>query len=149
MHTYTSNAIHLVFATKDRKRTIDDEIRPRVHAYLGGIAKSIGCIPVSIGGVADHTHGLIVIPARLALADVVKRLKVGSTNWIRDTAPSRRSFEWQRGYGAFSVSRSAWPSVVRYIEAQEAHHRKRTFAEEYVKLLEAHRIEYDPAFLWA
>ncbi|MFA6959062.1 MAG: IS200/IS605 family transposase [Thermoanaerobaculia bacterium] len=149
MHSYTSNALHFVFATKDRRTLIDDELRPKLHAYLGGTATGIGCLPVKVGGVEDHVHALIVIPARLAAADVVKRLKVSSTNWIRESSPNRRHFEWQRGYGAFSVSRSGWQAVIRYIERQDEHHRKNSFAEEYVKLLEAYGIEYDPNWLWA
>jgi len=145
----TPNFLHIVFATKDRRTLIDDELRPRLHSYLGGTAKAIGCLPVKVGGVDDHVHALIVIPARLAVADVVKRLKVSSTNWIRASRHDRRQFEWQRGYGAFSVSRSGWSAVVRYIERQDEHHKKATFAEEYVKLLEAYGIEYDPKWLWA
>ncbi|MGK2857428.1 MAG: IS200/IS605 family transposase [Thermoanaerobaculia bacterium] len=148
MHTYTSNALHLVFATKDRRSLIDSEIRPRLHSYVGGIAKSLDSIPVSVGGVEDHVHALIVVPARIAVSDFVKRVKVSSTNWIRDTSARRRHFEWQRGYGAFSVSRSAWPAVIRYIETQEEHHRRRTFAEEFVRLLETHGIEFDRTYLW-
>lgn len=148
MHSYTSNALHIVFATKNRTTPIDSELRPRLHAYLGGIAKAMTCVPVKVGGMDDHVHAFIVVPARLAVADLVKQLKVSSTNWVRGTSLSRRHFAWQRGYGAFSVGRSGWDAVVSYIERQEEHHKRTTFADEYVRLLEAYSIAYDPEWLW-
>jgi putative transposase len=75
-------------------------------------------------------------------------MKGSSSKWIHDTFPSLAGFGWQRGYGAFSASRSNVPKVARYIERQKIHHRRVTFEDEYVTLLKKHGIEVDERFLW-
>jgi len=74
-------------------------------------------------------------------------LKANSSRWVHETLGSQRSFAWQTGYGAFSVSRSNVAAVATYIEEQESHHRKRTFQEEFVELLVKHGIDYDPRYV--
>ncbi len=114
---------------------------------MGGCLKRLDAFPQEIGGVADHAHLLVGIKPVHAIADLVKEVKRASTEWVRE---SKRIFKfgWQEGYGAFSVSKSAVPSVREYIQQQEKHHQKRTFQEEYREFLEKHGIEYDERYLW-
>lgn len=147
MSTYSRLLVHIVFSTKERHPWITDEIRPQLHAYLGGIARNFDATAISVGGVSDHVHLLIALPTKLAVADGVRTLKSNSSGWIHDRWPDRL-FQWQIGYGAFSVSESNQDAVVRYIENQIEHHRQRTFQEEFLELLSRHRIEHDPRYVW-
>jgi REP element-mobilizing transposase RayT len=147
MSTYSRLLVHLVFSTKERRPWIADDLRSDLHAYLGGIARNIDTTPLAVGGVADHVHVLVAMPTRLSVADAVRTLKSNSTGWVHEKWPGRL-FQWQNGYGAFSVSESNKDAVARYIENQEEHHRKRTFQEEFLDLLQRHGIEYDPRYVW-
>jgi hypothetical protein len=122
------------------------EWRERLHAYLGGAVKTLGGIPEVVGGVADHVHLLVGLRATHCLADVLRDIKRVSSLWVHETIGDR-SFAWQEGYGAFTVSASQSPVVRRYIERQEEHHRTRTFREEYVELLRRSGVEFDERFV--
>ena len=101
-----------------------------------------------VNGMADHVHMLAVLPATLAVADAMRLVKTNSSRWVHEKWPQHRRFGWQRGYSAFTVSESNRNSVIRYIANQEEHHRKTTFEEELIALLEKHGIEYDPRYVW-
>jgi hypothetical protein len=75
-------------------------------------------------------------------------IKGGSSKWVHDTFPANSSFEWQEGYGAFSIGFSQLSDTVRYIDDQEEHHRARTFEEEFVAFLDKHGVEYDTRYIW-
>ena len=137
-HTFSRNHIHLVFSTKDRRKTIVKELQPRLWAYLGGICKHQDMIAVAIGGTENHVHILLHLPPKLALANAVLLLKANSSKWMTG---QRKGFAWQEGYGAFSVSSSNLDQVSRYIQNQEAHHRKASFEEEFRALLAKHGVE--------
>jgi putative transposase len=145
--THSSLHIHVVFSTKDRFPFIGARWRPDLHGFLGGCLKQLDAFPQEIGGVADHVHLLIGIKPVHAIADLVRETKRVSSEWVKDEQRVRK-FAWQEGYGAFSVSKSAVPSVRKYIREQEQHHHKRTFQEEYREFLEKHGIEYDEQYLW-
>jgi putative transposase len=147
MTTYSRLLVHVVFSTKERHPWIVDEIRSELHPYLGGIARNIDATALCVGGVADHLHALIALPTKLSVADLVRTLKSNSSAWIHERWPDRL-FQWQTGYGAFSVSESNKDAVVRYIENQEAHHRKQSFQEEFLEMLARHGVEYDPRYVW-
>jgi len=144
--SYISMHVHIVFATKDRKRLILPPWRAQLHEYLGGTVKGLGAFPQGIGGVEDHVHLLIGFKATHRLSDFMQELKKSSSNWIRNEIESK-SFGWQEGYSAFSVSAPARPAVQRYIANQEEHHRKKTHKEELIELLERAGIDFDPKFL--
>lgn len=103
---------------------------------------------LEIGGVEDHVHLLLSLPATMPIAKAMQLIKGGSSKWVHETFPEQRLFAWQVKYGAFSVSASQLDTVVRYIQGQEEHHRKQTFKEEFVTLLVKHGIEYDERYLW-
>ena len=146
-NTFFSLHYHIVFSTKQRQRFLHGEIKERVLAYLGGIAKENEAKPVCINGMEDHVHLLLEIPPKHAISKLVQQIKGGSSKWIHDTFADLRAFAWQDGYSVFSVSKSAMPEVIRYIENQEEHHRQKTFQDELRLLLERHGISYDERFL--
>ncbi|MBB5034509.1 transposase [Prosthecobacter vanneervenii] len=141
--------IHTVFSTKDREPAFHDAaFRSEVHSYLGGCAKALDCLPIQIGGVADHIHLLTTLSRTIAMAEFVKEIKRVFCNWIQERGGMFRQFHWQAGYGCFSVSESRSAAVVRYIEKQEEHHRKITFQDEYRELLRRHNQRWDEAYVW-
>jgi REP element-mobilizing transposase RayT len=145
--THLSLHYHLVFSTKGRRPLITLDRRSSLHAYLGGIVRSLGGVPLAMGGTADHVHLLVGLRATQRLADILREVKGGSSEWMRGEVGARE-FGWQDGYGAFTVSRSHLIEVNRYIAEQEEHHRTMTFQEEYLALLAEHGIEYDERYLW-
>lgn len=146
-NTYTSLHYHVVFSTKNRQPFLIEAIRERLFAYLGGIARENGMSALEIGGVVDHVHLLLSIPASLALSNAVQLIKGGSSHWLKETFPDMVNFAWQDGYAAFTVSQSQIDDVRTYIRCQSEHHRTKTFAEEYRAFLARHRIEYDERYL--
>jgi putative transposase len=145
--THLSLHYHLVFSTKDRAPLIVPAWRERLHAFLGGTVNTLGGIPNGIGGVADHVHLLIGLRATHCLADVMREIKSVSSRWVREEM-GERAFQWQEGYGAFTVGAPQCADVRSYIARQEKHHRTRTFQEEYVEFLERGGVEYDGRYLW-
>ncbi|HKW62305.1 MAG TPA: IS200/IS605 family transposase [Candidatus Acidoferrum sp.] len=143
-HTYTQNVVHVVFSTKDRHKAIDAGFRPKLWAYVRGICKKLDIYVHAVGGLEDHIHLLIQIPPVLTLSKAVATIKANSSRWA--SGESHR-FGWQQGYGAFSVSASIIPAVVRYIGNQEEHHKKMDFEAEFVALLKKHGVEYDPKYV--
>jgi REP element-mobilizing transposase RayT len=146
--SYTSLLYHIVFSTKDRFPFLAPEWRGRLYAYLGGILRERGGDLLEINGTNDHVHLLLRLHQEHTLAQVVRDVKAASSGWIHREFPRLSHFAWQRGYGAFTVSASQLARVRRYIQAQEEHHRRRTFQEEFIALLKAHGIEYDEQHLW-
>jgi len=147
-HSYIALYTHVVFSTKDRAPQIDPAIEERLYPYLGGIVRELSGKLLHINGVQDHLHLLVSTPATPSIAEIVRKVKGCSSKWIHETFPERARFEWQSGYGAFSVSQSALSIVARYIQRQKIHHEKRSFRDEFVRLLVRHGIAPDERFLW-
>lgn len=140
-HSFSQIYIYLVFSTKERRNSIAKESQPRLWAYLGGICRNHEITALAIGGTENHVHLLIQLPQTLALAKAVAVLKANSSKWMREQG---HDFSWQEGYGAFSVSSSNLDQVIRYIQNQEVHHRKKNFEDEFRALLQQHGVKYDP-----
>ena len=147
-HSYTNLLYHVVFSTKDRQPWLDTEINTRLYEYLGGAIRSEGGSSLGINGCADHVHLLARLRQDKPLSEVLRGIKANSSGWIHRTFPASRSFAWQSGYGAFSVSQSQVDKVQRYIANQQTHHQRVSFKEEFIALLDAHGIEYDEKYLW-
>ncbi|QDT69960.1 Transposase IS200 like protein [Planctomycetes bacterium MalM25] len=142
-------AVHLVFSTKDRQPFLaNDGLRAEVHNQLGGASKTLDCAPLIAGGVEDHVHVLVRMSRTITVSDWVKELKRVTSIWIKARDPKLGEFQWQAGYGAFSVSQSEITRVKAYIANQAEHHRERDFKEEFRLLLERHRIEFDERYVW-
>jgi REP element-mobilizing transposase RayT len=145
--THLSLHYHIVFSTKLRASIISRNWSRELHALLGGIAANLGAVPQEIGGMADHVHLLLSLRATHCLADVVRDLKANSSRWANDRE-REQGFQWQEGYGAFTVSAQNTPKVAEYIRNQEEHHRVRTFQEEYLALLNRGMVDFDDRYLW-
>lgn len=143
--SYTQILLHIVFATKRREPMINDYIRDRLYAYLGGIVRAEKGTLYAIGGIDDHVHLLVRWRADAPISDLMRTLKSRSTKWVKSEFSS--DFAWQEGYAAFSVSKSQEDVVRAYIAKQTEHHREIGFREELVKLLDAHGVAYDARWI--
>lgn len=147
MHTFTSCYMHCVWSTKERRRLINPGLQERLWPYFGGIARANKMSAIEVGGVEDHVHILLSLPSTLAISKAVQLLKGNSSKWIHESFPEHRAFEWQEGYGAFSIGVSGVEATVDYIRRQEEHHRKRTFRDELADFLKKHGMTYEDKML--
>lgn len=147
--SYVCLQYHIVFATKERRLLLSPDVMSRLCPYIGGIVRELGGQMLAANGSADHIHVAMIATQKMALMDLVKQIKTGSCEWIHDAFPDLRSFHWQDGYAAFTVSHTAMSEVVSYVRGQLEHHRKATFMEELIALLEKHGIQYDERYLQA
>jgi putative transposase len=145
--TYTDLNYHITFGTKGRRSLIPANVWDDLRKYMGGIVKGLECHPVEINGVEDHAHLLIRVPPKLALSDVLRAVKSGSSKWMNDNVARNREFDWQDGFAAFSVSHSLTPRVGEYVKNQAEHHRRKSFREELMLLLKRHGLEFDVRYL--
>ena len=116
--SFTSLNYHVVFSTKYRKPAIDESIRERLYEYIGGIIRAKEGAQIEIGGVADHIHILAGCSPTVAVADWVRDIKANSARWMNELPERQARLEWQKGYGAFTVSASQVPVVRNYIQRQ-------------------------------
>ena len=147
MHSFSSIQVHCVWSTKNREASLHPKLRERLWPYLGGIARENEMKALAIGGAADHVHMLVSLPSTMSVAKAVQLVKGNSSKWIHETFPEMRSFEWQEGYGAFSVGVSAIDATAAYIQNQAEHHRRRTFREEFATMLRKHGFDFDESML--
>ena len=141
--------VHMVFSTKERHPFLSDPtLRGAMHKYLGAVSAQLRCPVITVGGVEDHVHLLARQARTITLAGWVRELKRTSSLWVKELPEGPDVFQWQAGYGAFSVSQSQSAAVHRYIARQEAHHRSVSFQDEFRTLLERHQIAYDERYLW-
>ncbi len=143
-HSFSQIYIHLVFGTKYREAVIPEKFRIRLFGYMVGILREMQCHALQCGGTEDHVHILLSLCRDHSIAEVAKQLKRQSSKWIKSQAPEFLGFQWQRGYGAFSVSHSNLEQVVRYIQNQVRHHKRMTFAEECALIAEKYGISITP-----
>jgi putative transposase len=146
-HTHTSLVYHVVFLTQGRLPLLTPDIRKELFSYMASLIKEKNGKPIILGGVDDHSHLLFSIPPDVNLSDALRFVKANSSRWMKQLFG--KPFAWQKGFGAFSVSRSNIDAVAKYIRDQEEHHRKFDFKSEYVSLLEKNDVEYDAEFLWS
>ena len=147
-NTYTSLHYHVIFSTKNRVAYLTPDIEQRVWEYIGGVARKHKMTAIQVGGIDDHIHALVLAPPTLSPSQIAQYLKGESSKWIHEEFPRMLGFEWQDGYGAFTVSKSQVPDLIEYIQNQREHHRKKTFQEEYLELLKKHGVDYDERYLW-
>jgi putative transposase len=146
-HTYCCSLFHCVFSTKERRATISQEIQSRLWAYMGGIAREHGFKALAIGGTEDHVHILLSLPSSVPIAKAIREIKSAASLWMHQ-AGQGRDFEWQEGYGAFSIGMAQMSATIAYIAHQKEHHQKRDFQAEFLAFLKKHCIEYDPRYVW-
>jgi REP element-mobilizing transposase RayT len=141
--------VHIVFSTKERRALLQNsELRIEMHRFLAGVCKTLNCPAIIVGGAADHVHLLANQSRTIALAEWVKELKRASSLWAKTKSPQWELFQWQAGYGVFSVSQSQSEKVQQYIGSQEEHHRQLSFQDELRQLLRRHKITFDERYVW-
>lgn len=145
---HISLLVHFTWSTARREPWLEANMHDDLYAYIGGIMNNKKAKLISAGGMFDHVHLFASLPSTISVADFVNAVKSNSSRWLHESFSQLRNFAWQEGYGAFSVSKSEQQSVVKYISNQEEHHRKRTFKEELITLLDKHEVEYDERYLW-
>ena len=147
MGSFTRLTYHIVFATKYRKKTITEDVEERIYEYICGTLRAKKGHVIEIGGVEDHVHILAALSPVLAVSNVIRDTKASSSKWMRQ---ERRvdQFEWQKGYGAFTVSYDRVEAIQKYIRNQKAHHKTKSFQEEYIDFLERHHLEYRLEYLF-
>ncbi len=140
--------VHITFSTKYRRELIDPGIENSLYEYLGGICKGMECYPAKIGGHKNHVHILCLLSKKITQMELLKELKNSSSKWIKSKGPAYADFYWQNGYGIFSVNPAETDWVIRYIENQHEHHRKKDFKKEFLELLNKYSVDYDEKYLW-
>lgn len=123
-------------------------LQERLFPYMAGIARENDAKAMGVGGVTDHVHLLLSLPATLPVAKAVQLIKGGASKWVHDTFPEQAGFGWQEGYGAFSIGMSQVEDTIAYIRSQRKHHGKISFQEEFLAFLKRHELEYDERYLW-
>ena len=147
-NTYTQIYIQIVIVVRNRQCLVPAEKKSHLYKYLTGIIQNKGHKLLAINGVSNHIHILIGLNPSEALSDFVKELKRCSTNFINGQKWLRGKFSWQEGYGAFSYSRSQLNRVIKYIENQEVHHKRKSFREEYIEMLKKFEVIYNEKFIF-
>jgi REP element-mobilizing transposase RayT len=141
--------LHIVFSTKHRQPFLSDrQLRSECHAYLAATCKRRGSASLLIGGAADHVHILCSLGREEALAVLIRELKRESSKALKEKSPDLRTFYWQAGYGAFSVSPAHVEALKHYIANQQEHHRRESFQDELRRLLRKYAVAYDERYVW-
>jgi putative transposase len=139
--------IHLIFSTKHRAPLLPQTPFTALHAYAQGILKTQKCHLIEMNNVADHVHVLFDLHRTEALSNIVMHLKKGTSRWLKEQSASFQDFDWQEGYGAFSLGRSQC-DVADYIRQQQERHARLSYQDELRKFLQSYNIEYDERYLW-
>ena len=141
--------LHIIFSTKNRRPFLDSaHIRCEMHAYLAGILHNQECPGLLIGGTPDHVHILCQLGRTITAADLIKEVKRSSSIWIKQKGGLLQKFDWQDGYGVFSIGRSQVDRVKTYIGNQENHHHHVSFQDEFRKFLRRYEIDFDERYVW-
>ena len=147
-NTYSQIYIHYVFAVQSRDAAIDAQWRESLYQYISGIVRKRKQHTVAIGGIHDHVHLLVSMNPTISPSDLMADVKRASSKWINENHMVLGHFAWQEGFGAFSYAKSQINIVIRYIQNQEEHHRKKTFREEYIDFLKAFGVDYDERYIF-
>ncbi|MCO5257562.1 MAG: IS200/IS605 family transposase [Lentimicrobium sp.] len=147
-NTYTQFYVHLVFSPKNRSALIDKSWKDSLEKYITGIVQQNGHKMMAISCMPDHVHIFIGYNVNQLIPVLVENIKTSSNAWIKENRFSKYKFEWQRGYGAFSHSRSQVDNVVKYVMNQEEHHRKKHFRSEYLEILMKNEVNYKDEYLF-
>jgi len=147
-NTYTQIYVQIVFAVKGRQNQIFEKYREELEKYICGIIKNEKSKPLAIYCNPDHTHILIGLHPTVSISDITKKIKANSSKWINKKRYINTLFRWQEGFGAFTYSKSQLGNVIKYIKNQPEHHKRSTFKEEYVKLLNEFDVDYKDIYLF-
>jgi len=147
-NTYTQLNVQAIFAVKGRKNILTSTFRPQLFEYITGILRKINQYPLAVNGYKNHVHIFFELHPTTNVSDVLEIVKANSSKWINLNHFVKGQFEWQRGYSAFTYSRSQRDRVIKYIMNQENHHKEQTFREEYMEMLKNSEMEYDEKYIF-
>ena len=147
-NTYTQIYIHVVFAVEGRQSLIQPEHNDELQKYITGIVSRQKQKLIAINNMPDHLHILDGLTPDMALSDLVRDVKAGSSKFINEKRWVTGRFSWQEGFGAFSYSRSQLGTVIRYIENQQKHRANKSFLHEYTALLDKFEVQYDQRYVF-
>ena len=140
--------IHIVFSTKNREKLLDSKICSELYPYIAATLRGYECYPYEIGGIENHIHILCRLSRIITSSDLVGKIKIASTKFIKNKIPDLQKFHWQNGYGIFSIGHGLLDTVKTYIVNQSEHHKMRTYEDELRILLIKYQIKYDERYLW-
>jgi putative transposase len=140
--------LHVVFSTKERFPWIRLDIEEELYRYVSGTCRNLDCPVIMINGMPDHLHILLHLGRTITISKLISEIKSNSSRWIKTKNGQYNSFTWQKGYGAFSVSRPGIDGARKYIASQKEHHKTVTFKEELLTMLKRAEIKYDENYLW-
>jgi REP element-mobilizing transposase RayT len=147
-NTYTQCYIHLVFSPKNRAALIVKQWKTDLEKYIAGIISNNNHKLLAIGTMPEHIHIFIGYNVNQLIPNLIEEIKTSTNSWINKNNLTSQKFEWQKGYGAFSNSRSQIDNVVKYILSQEEHHKKSSFREEYMEILNKNGVDFDEQFIF-
>ncbi|MRT94042.1 IS200/IS605 family transposase [Ancylomarina sp. 16SWW S1-10-2] len=147
-NTYSQIYVHLVFAVRNRRGLIHKSWKKDLEKYITGIVQNNGHKLIAIGSMPDHIHIFIGYNMNQTIPVLVEQIKTSSNQWVKDKGFSMANFSWQNGYGTFSYSRSQIDTIANYVRNQEEHHRKKSFKEEYLEILQKFDVEYQDKYLF-
>ncbi len=147
-NTYTQIHIQAVFTVQNRECIIQDNWKDELYKYITGIVHNNNHRLLAINGMPDHVHVLFGLRPSQSISGLMQDIKGSSSKWINDKRLVQGKFSWQEGYGAFSYSKTDLPEVIRYINNQTVHHKRKTFSEEYLEMLREFKIDYDDKYLF-
>jgi len=140
--------LHVVFSTKYRADLIPDECKTELHGYLASSCRAMGSHAYRVGGTRNHIHIACRLPRTLAVSELLEGIKSPSSRWMKTRSPRCSSFEWQRGYGAFSLGQSQLDTLIAYIDNQEQHHQVVGFEDEMREHSRRYDIDCDEVRVW-
>ena len=147
-NTFTQIHIHSVFAVQNRISLISLNWEERLYQYITAIVQNRGHKLLAINGMPDHVHVLFGMRPAQSLSDLMREIKGDSSRWINENRLAPGKFSWQEGFGGFSYSKSQIIAVAKYIEEQKKHHQKKSFVEEYRKILKDFDIDFDERYIF-
>ncbi|MEZ4888490.1 MAG: IS200/IS605 family transposase [Chitinophagales bacterium] len=147
-NTYTQLYVHFVFAVKARQHLIPKTHKDQVYKYMTGAIQNRKHKLIAINGMPDHVHVFVGLHPNQSISDLAEETKTAATKFIKKQPWMKFDFAWQKGFGAFSYSRSQLDVVVKYIQNQEVHHQTTTFREEYLAFLEKFEVDYDERYVF-
>jgi putative transposase len=147
-NTYHQIYLQAIFATKYRNAVIDKEWKSKLYGVIGNLINETNCKTIIVNGVEDHVHCFLGLKPVVSISELMKTVKSKSSKYINDHKLTAERFEWQEGYGVFSYGQSSVDKVYKYIQNQEAHHKKQTFRDEYLAFLKKFKIAYDEQYIF-
>ena len=147
-NTYHQMYVQAVFAVKYREACLLKSFRAEMFAVMGGLINETGCKALIVNGVEDHVHCLFSLKPSVSVSEVMKITKAKSSKWLNESGYLEHRFEWQRGFACFTYSKTQVNRVCRYIQNQEAHHKKDSLKKEYLELLDENAVDFDPQYLF-